>query len=744
MLAACLAGAPSIGAHGQVMASPSPAVAGRPIRAADAPNVVLILLDDAGYAASTTFGGFADTPTLSRLAQEGLRYTSFNVSAICSPTRAALLSGRNQHRVGFGSTPEAYRPYAGYNGVWPRESASIAEVLRRAGYSTAAFGKWHNTPYWELTPTGPFDRWPTGLGFEHFYGFMIGEVSQWEPPLYRDTAPVTPPRTAEQGYHLTTDITDEAVQWLRTQRAFAPERPYFLYFAPGAPHKPHHVPADWIARYKGRFDRGWDVLRQETFERQKQLGVIPSEARLTPRPPEIPAWSALSPDEQRLAARQMEVYAAFLAHTDAEIGRLIQAVRSRPDGENTLILYVASDNGASAMDGVLGSNDTHAPPTPVAEQLAQIDELGGPDHLNAYAAGWAWMNSTPFQWTKGIASHWGGTRAPLVASWPRRIAGRGEVRTQFAYATDIAATVYDAAGIDPRRPIDGIAQTALDGVSLLRTFADARAASPRRTQYFENWGSRAIYRDGWVAGVRMVGQNLGENIRRGPAPGAQTWELYDVAHDFSQAQDLAAARPGKLKELQAAFDAEARRNGVYPIETPNVRYAPPSPIAGRTSFVYFPGAPWTSYRALPSLSRPHAIEVTAEVHGAPSGVLVSHGSRLGGFVLYVRDGRVVYENNAAGRRRVRLEAPGPLPDGEVRIRFEMHGAAAPGAPFSGQGALFVNGRQVANGPLGPITDPAYDAASFSVGEARISPVSRAMPLPSRFEGRIAQVEVELR
>lgn len=711
---------------------------------AGAPNIVLILLDDTGFAAASTFGGQADTPTLSKLAAEGLRYTTFNVTAICSPTRAALLSGRNPHRVGFGSTPEAFRPHPGYNGVWPKESASIAEVLRRHGYSTAAYGKWHNTPYWELNPAGPFDHWPTNLGFERFYGFMIGEVSQWEPPLYRDTIPVTPPRTPDQGYHFTTDITDEAIRWLNVQESLAPEKPYFLYFAPAAPHKPHHVAREWIARYEGRFDKGWDVLRRETFERQKKLGVIPRGAVLTPRPAIIPAWDSLSPDQRRLAARQMEIYAAFLEHTDAEIGRLIERVRAGSGGENTLVLYVVSDNGASAMDGTMGSNDTHAPAISLQAQLAQLDALGGPDHLNAYAAGWAWMNSTPFQWTKGIASHWGGTRVPLVASWPDRIGARGEVRTQFAYATDLAATILDAAGADPTRPIDGIVQTPLDGRSLMATFDSADAPSPRRVQYFENWASRSIYKDGWTAGVRIVGPNLGENIRRGPEPGADTWELYHVAEDFSQSRDLAHARPDKLRELQQAFDEEARRNNVFPIEAPNVRYTPPMITAGRTRFAYFPGSPWISYRSLPSLSRPHAIEVSAKLSGDSSGVLVSSGSRLGGFVLYVENGRLVYENNFAGRMRQKLVATEPLPVGDVRIVFEMRGTQSSGAPFEAEGKLSVNERVVAEGPLGPVADPVYDVASFSVGEARVSPVSPATPLPSRFSGRIERVEVVLR
>ena len=710
---------------------------------AGAPNIVLILLDDAGFAAASTFGGQARTPTLSRLADEGLRYTTFNVTAICSPTRAALLSGRNQHRVGFGSTPEAFRPYPGYNGVWPKESASIAEVLRRNGYSTAAYGKWHNTPFWELSPVGPFDHWPTSLGFERFYGFMIGEVSQWEPPLYRDTMAVVPPKTPDQGYHLTTDIADEAIRWLNVQESLAPEKPYFLYFAPAAPHKPHHVPRDWIARYEGKFDKGWDVLRRETFERQRRRGVIPRDAVLTPRPDAIPPWESLSPDQRRLAARQMEVYAAFLEHTDVEIGRVLDRVRAGPGGENTLVLYVASDNGASAMDGVMGSNDTHAPAIAIAAQLAELDALGGTEHLNAYAAGWAWMNSTPFQWTKGIASHWGGTRVPLVVSWPQRIRARGEVRTQFAYATDLAATILDAAGVDATRPIDGVAQTPLDGHSLEPTFDRADAPSPRRVQYFENWGSRAIYKDGWTAGVRIVGQNLGENIRRGPEPGADRWELYNVAADFSQSRDLARTYPDKLRELQQTFAEEAQRNNVHPIEAPNVRYPPPTLATGRTRFVYFPDSPWFSYRALPSLSRPHAITVSAHITPGASGVLVTSGSRLGGFVLYVEDGRLVYENNFAGRTRQRLIAAEPLPLGDIKIVFEMRGAPVPGAPFEAVGVLTVDGRKVAYGPLGPVADPVYDVASFSVGEARISPVSPATPLPSRFSGRIEKVEVVL-
>ena len=718
-----------------------------------APNVVVILLDDAGFAAASTFGGLAETPTMTRIADEGVRYNRFHVTAVCSPTRAALLSGRNSHQVGYGGTSELASGFPGYNNNWPKSAATIAEVLKGNGYSTAAFGKWHNTPSWAVSPVGPFDRWPTGMGFESFYGFMLGETSQWEPLLWRNTTPVEPPATPEQGYHFTVDIADQAIRWVHTQETLAPDKPYFLYFAPAAPHKPHHVPAAWQDRYRGRFDKGWDVLREEIFARQKQLGVVSADAVLTPRPDGLPAWSSLSAEERRLAAHEMETFAAFLAHTDHEIGRVLDAVRNGPSGANTLIVFIGTDNGASGMDGRRGNDETNGPAEPVAVQLARTAEAAGPNHLNAYSAGWAWMNNTPFQWMKLNASHLGGVRSPLVVSWPGRTARPAQVRTQFLHVTDIAPTIYDAAGIAPPKVVDGARQTPLEGRSFLASLTAPDAPSGRRTQYFENWGDRAIYRDGWVAALRR--RTPWESLLgASPNTSPEAWELYDLDADFSQARDLARFNPGKLKAMVRLFDSEARRNQVYPIglsmDQVNVG---PWLGHGRTQFTFFPDVPPLSWQAIPNMARPHEIVATLTVPPAGGdGVIMSRGSRHGGFVLYMRDGRVIYENSYLGRTRDVIATADRLAPGRRIVAFEFAGQPIPGeasrrigrAEYSGAGRIFVDGKLVAEGPIARVSNPYSGSSTLSVGRATNSPVTDRFAMPFPFTGSIDRVEVHLR
>ncbi|MBI4164565.1 MAG: arylsulfatase [Acidobacteria bacterium] len=724
-----------------------------------APNVVVILLDDSGFAETSTFGGVVQTPTLDELAAEGLRYNRFHVTALCSPTRAALLTGRNHHRVGFGVVTEGAAGFPGYNGIWKKSTVSVAEVLRRNGYSTAAFGKWHNTPYWEISPVGPFDRWPTGLGFEYFYGFMIGETSQWEPPLYRNTTAVETEATPERGYHVTADIVNDAISWVQTHESLAPETPYFLYFATGGTHKPHHVPAEWINKYRGKFDDGWDKLREEIFARQKKLGVVPADAKLTPRPKELPAWDSLTSDEKKLLAHQMEVYAGFSAQTHHEIGRLLKAVKQGPQAGNTLIFYIASDNGASGMDGLQGNADTHAPPETVEAQLHDMDELGGPKHLNAYASAWAWMNNTPFQWMKMIASHFGSTRSPLIVSWPERINARGGLRTQFTHVNDIAATIYDAAGIRFPTVVDGTEQQPLDGVSFAYTFDNAGASSRHRVQYFENVGNRAIYMDGWIASARHTLPFPPRRPKENDDFEADHWELYDLEKDFSQAHDLAVQYPDKLKELQGAFETEARKNDVYPILTSILRSSEPPPFMtrDRNEFVYYPdtprvpSSPWLFSSMLPDFSQSHRIvaSVTIPDRGA-EGVVVSNGSRFGGFVMYVKKNRLVYENNYMGRSRDVIRSDAGLPRGKVELAYEFVLNGPPPRPNewqgegSGVGRLYINGEIVGEAKLLHIARPYYGTATFNIGQARVSPVSAAYKMPFKFTGFIEKVTVLLK
>jgi len=548
-----------------------------------APNIVLIMLDDIGFGDASTFGGPAQTPNLSKLAEEGLRYNNFHTTGICSSTRAALLSGRNHHRVGFGTVGE--HGFPGYLGIWKKSAATIAQVLHHSGYSTAAFGKWHNTPSWEITPIGPFDRWPTGLGFEYFFGDMRHNGSQWSPQVWRNTEQTTL-STADRGRHLTSIVTDEAVAWIRAHDKLAPQKPYFVYFTPEAVHTPHHVPPEWIEKYQGKFDSGWDELRKATFQRQKESGIIPSNTNLTERPAELPAWQTLSPEQKRLCARQMEVYAGFISHTDYELGRLLNAAQSGPRGENTLILYIVGDNGPEGIAGVNGTDDflrqfggqSHRT---VQQQLKTMDRLGSDLHIdgaegwNIYSTGWAWAGSTPFKWMKHVASHLGGTRNPLVVSWPQKIKDPGGIRRQFVHLNDVAATLYEAAQIKAPAVVDGVKQLALDGPGFFNTFVDANAPALHRVQYFEMEGSRAIYEDGWIAsaryGVPWERLEAGEILvggRRASASdlSAVPWELYDLRADFSQAHNVASEHREKLIHLKKLFESEARRNYVYPLD----------------------------------------------------------------------------------------------------------------------------------------------------------------------------------
>lgn len=719
----------------------------------NAPNVVLILLDDVGFGATSTFGGPAQTPALDRLAQNGLRYNRFHVTALCSPTRAALLSGRNDHNASFGTITDLANGFPGYTGIWNKDTASIAEVLRRNGYSTAAFGKWHNTPAWEISPVGPFDHWPTNLGFEYFYGFMGGMDSQWEPSLYRNTTPIDPPNGLPINYHLTTDLVDEAIAWIRTHESLAPQKPFFVYLAPGATHEPHHVPKKWIDAYRGQFDQGWDRLREQIFERQKRLGVVPGDTTLTPRPKEIPSWDSFSVLRKQFLSRQMEVFAGFLSQTDYEVGRLLNAIRADPNGSNTLIIYIAGDNGASG-EGRMEGHDGFFYEDIVAQEKADpklrmqhLDELGSKLYMNHYSTAWAWATDTPFQWTKQVASHFGGTRDPMIISWPEKIHRVGELRTQFTHVTDIAATIYDALGISFPAIVDGVPQKPLDGQSFVDTFDNPSASSRHTTQIFEQVGNRAIYRDGWVAAARhwlpwqWPYKNSGfENDR---------WELYHIDVDFSEAHDLASKEPGKLRDLQSIFDTQARANQVYPLGAggwDSSSKNQPSPAAGRTRFVFYPGLPRTpSGPVLPDFSRSHRIVAQVNITSPNGqGVIISEGSRHGGFVLYLKDNFLIYENQHGTKHDI-IRSPHPLAAGAYVLGYQFdrlgdrHDGSDEKQTDSGTGRLFVNGETVAESEQHGIRV----WGSFGIGRAFGSPVTDAFSLPFQFDGELESVTVEL-
>ena len=714
-----------------------------PMSQAQRPNVAIILIDDAGFAATSLYGGVARTPAFEALAREGLRYNRFHVTAVCAPSRAALLSGRNPHQVGFGSIPELAVESPGYNSIWPKSAASIATLLKQAGYGTAAFGKWHNTPAWEWSPVGPFDHWPTGLGFEHFYG-TIGTTSNWEPLLWRDTTAVPAPKTAEKGYYLTTDLVDDAIGWLHTRESLAPDRPYFMYFATTATHAPHQVAESWVTPYRGAFDAGWDALRLQIFERQKRLGVIPKDAQLNRRPSNLPAWNSLTPPEKTVAERQMEILAGYMAQTDHEIGRLIEAIRKGPDGSNTLIMLILGDNGSSGDDGLAGCDDCPLPPPDAAARLPSLGALAGPNHISGSAAGWAFMNDTPFQGMKRQASHLGGTRVPLIISWPGHTENNDEVRSQWIDVTDVAATLYDVLGITPPAMVDGVTQLPMAGTSFAASFARPDAPSTHRVQYFETFGSRAIYQDGWMASLRyLTPWDLRPVLDgKGPEKGAANWELYNLDADFSQSHDLAARYPDKLAHLVTLFGEQARANQVYPIGTTyDVLARLPSLSRKRRDFVFYPDIPIIAWDALPNFRRGYSLSVSITLKDSvTNGLLVSDGNRGRGFALYMQDGRIVFESERVGQPS-RLVTAASVIAGRHEIVVDVSKAPTEdgGGPEKRHVSIRLDGQQVAQRDLPDEDAPFYGGATLSIGTQRVSPVSPAAPPP--FSGTIGQVRV---
>ena len=663
---------------------------------AGAPNVLVVLTDDVGFSAASSFGGPIPTPTFDFLAENGLRYTRFHVTAMCSPTRAALLTGRNHHAVGYGAIANVAVDAPGYTSIIPESAATIGEVLRMNGYATAFFGKNHNTPDWETGPLGPFNNWPNAWGFDYFYGYNGPATDHFNPELIENRNAVRRD-PADETYHLDDDLADHMVDWLQMQHSLQPDQPFLLYYAPSAMHGPQQAPREWIERFAGQFDRGWDVVREETFQRQKEMGLIPADATLAPRPPGIPAWDSLTPQQQRNSARLMEVAAAHMAYMDYQFGRVLDILRRSGQLDNTLILYVQGDNGA-AMHELGGTINTYESFAQIdeddAEMAANLDRAGGEDAFGNYPAGWAFAINTPFPWGKAIASHLGGTRNGLVAFWPQAITDRGGIRTQYSHVIDIAPTIYDAVGIEAPAVIDGVEQQPFDGVSLEGTFADPAAPEVRTEQYYEMLGTRGIYRDGWLAGTAVTWQPWSLNDYN---PLTLPWELYNLDQDFSQTNNLAASHPEKLAELQAAFEAVGQANNVFPLQAdylarlnPNRR---PHALAARGSYVFYPGDFRYPIAAWPNVTPNWSAETRLTANtGTDSGPLFVMGMRFTGYGLALENGVPVFTYNPTGRPQERMvvRAPAPLAPGDhaVTVRFQPEGAGV-------RLALLVDGQEVA-------------------------------------------------
>jgi arylsulfatase len=719
-----------------------------------APNVLIVLLDDVGFGASSAFGGPCDTPNFERLAAGGLRYSRFHTTALCSPTRQALLTGRNHHTVGMGSITEMATAAPGYSSIRPNTCAPLAETLRLNGYATSQFGKCHEVPVWETSPAGPFHQWPTGSGFEYFYGFIGGETNQWYPALYEGTTPIEPPKRPEQGYHLTEDLSDKAIKWVRQQKSLMPDKPFFMYFAPGATHAPHHAPKDWIDRYKGKFDQGWDEVREQTFARQKQLGVIPADAKLTARHDAIPAWDSIADELKPILARQMEVYAGFLSHTDHHVGRLLDSLRDLQILDDTLVCVIIGDNGASAEGSLQGAFNEMVTLTgfghlETAEFLTQnLDKFGGTQAYNHYAVGWAHAMDTPYQWTKQVASHWGGTRNGTIVHWPRRITAKGEIRDQFCHVVDVAPTVLEAAGVPEPTEVNGVDQRPYEGVSMLYTFADAEAPERHETQYFEMFGNRGIYHKGWTAVARH--RTPWDTISKAPPFDLDQWELYDTSKDWTQAEDLARVYPDKLRELQRLWLIEATKYNVLPLDDRAVERTNPD-LAGRPQLVrgrrqlLFGGMGRLSESSVLNVkNKSHAVsaEIVVPDSGDADGVIVAQGGITGGWSLYAKQGKPKYCYNYYGLNHYYVEGTTKLPPGQHQLRMELDYDGG-GLGKGGTVTLYVDGNAVGSGRI-----EQTEAFLFSADETLDIGLEAGAPVTDdyetrRFNGDVKWVEIDL-
>jgi arylsulfatase A-like enzyme len=729
-----------------------------PLRPPDgAPNVLIILIDDVGFGSSTAFGGPCDTPNFDAVAADAVKYTRFHTTALCSPTRQALLTGRNHHTVGMGGITEIATSAPGYTSMLPNTMAPLAETLKLNGYSTAQFGKCHEVPVWETSPMGPFNHWPAGGGgFEYFYGFIGGEDNQWNPALYEGLTPVEPTKTPEEGYHLTEDLADHAISWVRQQKALMPDKPFFMYFAPGATHAPHHVPKEWIDKYKGKFAHGWDKQREITFARQQELGVIGPDAELTERHAEIPAWDDMDPALKPVLEREMEVYAAFLEHTDHHAGRLIDTLKDLGVYDDTLVYVIIGDNGASAEGTLQGAfnemanfNGMGALETPEF-MMSKLDEFGSPSSYNHFAVGWAWAMDTPYQWTKQVASHWGGTRNGTIVRWPRMIEDKGGLRNQFCHVIDIAPTVLEAAGIPAPTFVHGVQQHPYEGTSMVYSFGDAEAPERHDVQYFEMFGNRGIYYKGWSAVTKhgtpwiMVGATK-------PAFDDDVWELYDGSSDWTQAHDLSKEMPDKLHELQRQWVIEATRYNVLPLDDRGIERAIPE-IAGRPTLIkgdsqlLFSGMGRLSENSVVNIKN-KSFSVTANIEvpeGGAEGTIIAQGGRFGGWALYAREGKATFVYNVLGINEFPIIATEPIPPGkhQVRMEFAYDGG---GLGKGGTVTLYHDGEAIGTGKVGFTQALIFSAdETTDVGyESGTTVSSDLTPETSRFNGKIEWVQIDL-
>ena len=722
---------------------------------ADAPNVLIVLIDDAGFGSSSAFGGPCYTPTFEKLAAEGLRYTRFHTTALCSPTRQALLTGRNHHSAGMGGVTEIATSAPGYSSLCPNSKAPLAMTMKLNGYSTAQFGKCHEVPVWQTSPLGPFDHWPAnGGGFEYFYGFIGGEANQWYPGLFNGTVPLEPPRTPEQGYHLTEDLADKAVAWIRQQKALMPDKPFFVYFAPGATHAPHHVPKEWADKYKGKFAHGWDKQREITFQKQKQLGVIPQNAELTKRHAEIPAWDAVDPKLKPVLERQMEVYAGFMEHTDHQVGRVIAAIEDLGIMDDTLIFVIVGDNGASAEGSIQGSfnemimlNGVTGVETPEF-LLSKIDKWGSPDAYNHYAVGWAWAMDTPYQWTKQVASHWGGTRNGTIIHWPKGIKEKNGTRSQFCHVIDVAPTILEAAGIPEPIMVNSVMQSPYEGKSMLYTFNDANASERRDVQYFEMFGNRGIYYKGWSA----VTKHRTPWVLGNPPPfDKDNWELYDGSKDWTQAHDLSKEMPEKLTELQRLWLIEATKYNVLPLDDRTYQRFNPD-LAGRPQLIK--GNSQLLFAGMGRLSESSVLNiknkswtVTAELvipEAAVEGVIVHQAGKFGGWSLYTKAGKAKFAYNFLGLKLFTTEATKPIPSGEhqVRMEFKYDGG---GLAKGGNVTLYYDGQKAGEGRVEATQPMAFSAdEGLDIGhESGTNVTPEYSTQESEFSGKIKWVQIDL-
>jgi arylsulfatase A-like enzyme len=720
-----------------------------------APNVLLIMTDDAGYGVSSTFGGVIPTPNLDRIAKMGLRYTQFHSTALSSPTRAALITGRNHHSVGFGVVAEQATGFPGYDAALGVDNGTIGEILKQNGYATSWFGKNHNTPSYQYSLAGPFDQWPVGMGFEYFYGFMGGEADQHSPFLFRNTSQIFP-WNEHPDFNLVTGMADDAIQYLKQLNAAAPDKPFFCYYVPGATHAPHHPTKEWIDKFKGRFDKGWNVMREEIFANQKRLGVIPANTRLTPWPDELKKWDDLTADEKRLFARQAEVFAAYVAYTDNEIGRVIQAVQDMGKLDNTLVIYIEGDNGTSSEGSLNGTPfdliTLQGMNMPVAEQLKYYDVWGSAETQPHMAVGWAWAFDSPFQWVKQVASHFGGTRQGMAVAWPNRIKDAGGIRTQFHHMIDIVPTILEAVGVPAPQMLNGVAQKPIEGVSMAYTWdkVNAMAPSTRRTQYFEIFGNRAVYHDGWMASTTppeppwLMGTKEMPEVVNG-----YKWELYNINEDFSQSNNLAAKMPAKLHEMQELFLMEATRYNVLPLDNsilPRVLSPKPSYVAGRDVFVYSGELSGLATSNAPDILA-KSFTMTAEVEvpqDGGNGMIVTEGGKFGGYGFYVLKGKPVFTYNFFNIARFRWEGASALAPGKHTLVFDFK-YDGPGLGKGGTGVLKVDGREVASRQI-PHTMPVimtFDE-TFDVGvDTRTGVDDKDYQVPFRFNGKIDKLTVQL-